>query len=137
MRDVKGRWKGRLFTNLSQAEDLCDLDNLVAAAFEIFQCDRTVAGAKINSETETRAHGNGYVLLGSAYGISRLGGGVVEWWSGGGNANHLISTSAGAIAGRRSVTTIRGSLTNSVFQPLWSSVPVNGGSPVSFPTSRY
>ena len=71
MRDVKGRWKGSLFTNLGKAEDLCDLDNLVAAAFEIFQCDRTVAGAKINSETETRAHGNGYVLLG-AYGISRV-----------------------------------------------------------------
>ena len=35
MRDVKGRWKDRLFTNLSQAEDLCDLDNLVAAARDL------------------------------------------------------------------------------------------------------
>ena len=59
MRDVKGRRKGRLFTDLAQAEDLGDLDDLVAAAFEFFQCNCTVAGAEINSEAEMGAHWNG------------------------------------------------------------------------------
>ena len=51
---------------------------------------------------------------------------------------HLNSTSAGAMPGSLSpVLMMRGSLTNSVFQPLWMSVPVNGGSPLIFPTRRY
>ena len=67
MRDIKGRREGRLFADLIEAEDLCDLDDFVATAGEILKCDGAVAGAKIDSKAETRAHLIGYELsLGSA-----------------------------------------------------------------------
>src|SRR6202030_1678518 len=52
---------------------------------------------------------------------------------------YFSSTSAGAIAGSRpgSARTMRGSLTQSVFQPRWTSVPENGPAPRMFPIRRY
>ena len=171
MRNIQGRRKRRLFADLIEAEDLGDLDDFVAAANEILECYRTVAGAKVNSEAETGAHwiGVGESLdrkISQTQALARFSG-----CRGAGKAargrldlnreqtscgdvsrasepcrcmigeskrlNHFSSTSAGAIDGNRCVFTMRGSFTNSVFQPLWRSVPVNGGSPESFPTSRY
>jgi hypothetical protein len=104
MRNVKGRWEGRFFSDLIQAKYLGDLDDFVAVAGKILKGDCTIAGAQVNSEAETRAHVIGDELSlrsGEAKGLY-----------------HLSSTSAGAIDGNRSVFTMRGSFTNSVFQPL-------------------
>src|SRR5271169_4142829 len=48
-------------------------------------------------------------------------------------------TSAGAIVGSRSALTrtMRGSFTQSVFQPRWTSLPENGPAPRMFPIRRY
>ncbi len=56
MRDVKSRRQGWFFADLIGAEDLGDFNDLVSAAAEILECNRTVAGAKINSEAKTCAH---------------------------------------------------------------------------------
>jgi hypothetical protein len=56
VRNIKGRWKGRFFADLVEAEYLSDLDNFVAVGGEILKGDCTVAGAQVNSEAETRAH---------------------------------------------------------------------------------
>src|SRR6516162_3308513 len=52
---------------------------------------------------------------------------------------YLSSTSAGAIAGSRSVELrkTRGRFTASVFHPWWTSTPENGAGPLILPSSRY
>ena len=107
MRHVERRGQRRFFTRLIRAEHLRDLDDLRATALKLLDGRRAVARAEVNAEAELRLH--------------------------------FSSTSAGAMPGSRraSVLMIRGNFTNSVFQPLWMSVPVNGGSPLIFPSSRY
>src|SRR6202011_2458252 len=56
MRNVKRRRQRGLFTELVRTKQLRDLDDRGAAAFEIVDRYRTVAGSQVNSETETRAH---------------------------------------------------------------------------------
>src|SRR6266446_1532331 len=155
VRDVKRGGQGRLLADLVRSKNLGDFQHLGLIRLQIGERDCTVGCSKVDAKTETCAHD--LQVFGCVVCKTFLAGGAVTYgWTSGhlvvvvlaaGNAPcrtaallaaYFSSTSAGAIVGSRSSTrTIRGSLTDSVFQPRWTSVPENGAAPLILPMRRY
>ncbi len=107
--EIEGGCEGRTVAELVLPDDLSDRDDDGLIRREIGERDGTVAGAEVDTETETGVHGSG----------SWLGAWVEAQSRAVSRAVYFSSTSAGAMAGRWSAEPCRmvGSLTKSVFQP--------------------
>ena len=147
VRNINGGRQCRHLADLIWSEGLRDFDNPGLTTLEIGDRDCAVAGAEVDSKTETSAHERVIpVVVLSIRAIAardrkhrlyviRLG----RPAAGRCEPAYLSSTSAGAIAGSRSVELrkMRGKFTASVFQPWWTSTPENGAGPLILPSSRY
>src|SRR5205807_6281296 len=148
VRNISGGRQRRHLADLIWSQGLRDFDNPGLTTLEIGDRDCAVAGAEVDSKTETSAHEGRVVLvlccqfasIAARDGKHRLY--VIRLGrpaAGRCRPAYLSSTSAGAIAGSRSgeFRKTRGRFTASVFQPWWTSTPENGAGPLILPSSRY
>src|SRR5262249_40733266 len=141
------------FPDLIWPNYLRDLQNLGSIGLHVGERYCAVRRTKINSKTEALAHGFKSLCLQPYESVSGrdsidLGPSSMSFiqQANVGSATdarsspaYLISTSAGAIVGSRSVSnrTRCGSLIESAFQPRWTRVPVNGPAPLILLIRRY
>src|SRR6516165_3957603 len=64
VRNIEGRRQHWHLADLFGSQDLCDFDDPGLIRLKIGDCDRTVAGAEVDTKTETNAHERGSWLRG-------------------------------------------------------------------------
>src|SRR6516164_7173528 len=146
----RGRQR-RFLSDLIWSKYLGDFQYLDLIGVQIDARDRTVSCAKVDAKTETGGH---ELKVSVAFlGKTRAGGTsprpVCRRRTSGPPtrcvarrlliAGYFSSISAGAFVGSRPALTrtMRGSFTDSVFQPRWTRVPENGPAPLNLPIKRY